>query len=116
DLVIIPLRAAGDAAGEALLQRRRARRVIAAQAERHHADALWIEFLAAGEILVDRRGVAFGLGDQRQIAKPHALAVAWPVDDQAADAARGEIGYAVAVLQLLGDVEAVEEHHGRGRA
>src|ERR1700730_1076754 len=79
DLVIIPLRAPGDAAGEALLQRRRARRVIAAEAERHHADALWIEFLAAGKILIDRRGVALGLGDQWQIAETHALAIARPV-------------------------------------
>ena len=58
-----------------------------------------------------------GLGDQRQVAKAHALAVARPVDDQAADAARREVGHAVAVLQFLGDVEAVEEHHaGRGLA
>ena len=72
-----------------------------------------IELAAAREILVGRRRVLLGLGDQRQIAEAHALAVAGPVDDQAADAARREIGHAVAVLHLLGDVEAVEEHHRR---
>src|SRR5260370_859656 len=42
-------------------------------------------------------------------------AAAWPVDDETADPARGKIRNAIAVLQLLGDVEAVEEHHA-GRA
>src|SRR5262249_28885638 len=109
DLVIVPLRAPGDAAGIARLERSGARRVIAAEAQRHHADALGIELAPASEILVDRRSVMLGLGDQRQIAEAHALAVARPVNDQAADATRREIGHRVAVLQLLGHVEAVEE-------
>ena len=75
-LVIVPLRAPGDAAGKAWLERGGARRVIAAEADRHHADALWIDLLAAGEILVGGGGVFFGLGDQRQAAEAHALAVA----------------------------------------
>ena len=70
---------------------------------------------AGRQIFVDRRGVAFGLGDQRHVAEAHALAVAGAVDDQAADAARHQVGNAVAVLDLLGDVEAVEEHDGGRR-
>ena len=45
-VVIVPLRAPGDAGGVARLERRRARRVIAAEADRHHADALGIDLLA----------------------------------------------------------------------
>src|ERR1700733_8032628 len=89
DFVEIPLRTPGDAACEALFEGRGARRVIAAEAERHHTDALGVELVAPGEIVVDRCRVAFGLRNQRQIAKAHALAVARSVHYQAADAARG---------------------------
>src|SRR5262249_23292408 len=74
-----------------------------------------IELAPAGEILVRGGSIALGLGDERQVAEAHALAVAGTVDDKASDAARSEVGDTVAVLQLLGDVEAVEEHHARRR-
>ena len=53
------------------------------------------------------------LSDQRQAAEAHALAVARSVDDQTGDAACNQIGNAFEILKLLGDVEAVEEHHRR---
>src|SRR5262245_58944048 len=84
-VVIVPLRAPGDAGGKTRLERSGARRVIAAETDRHHADALGIDLLAAGQILVRRGAILLGLGNQRQIAEAHALAVAWPVDDQAGD-------------------------------
>src|SRR5262249_56102227 len=103
-----------DRGGEAGKGRREwggAGRIVAGQRERHHADAAWIEFRPRGEILVDRRCILFGLRDQRQIAEPDALAIAWAVDNQTPDAARGEVGNAIAVLEFLGDVETVEKHH-----
>ena len=113
--MIVPLRPPGDAASEARLERGGARRVVTAEAQRHHPNAARIELATAGEILVGGGGIALGLGDERQVAEAHALAVAGAVDDEASDAARGEVGDAVAVLQLLGDVEAVEEHHAGRR-
>src|SRR5262249_58334479 len=112
DRVVVPLRPPGDAAGVARFERGGARRVVAAEAQRHHADAALVELGAGRKIFVGRRGVALGLGNQREVAKADALAVAGAVDDQAADAARGEIGHRIAVLNLLGDVEAVEIDHG----
>src|SRR4029077_8305111 len=105
NLVIIPLRAPGDATGKTRLQRGGARRVIAAKRERHDADPCRIEFVARGKIFVSRRCVILGFGNQRQIAKADALAVTRSVDNETTDAARGEVGDAIAVLQLLGDVE-----------
>src|SRR5690349_3647492 len=109
--MIIPLRAPGDATGKARLQRGRPRRVVAAKRERHDADPLWIEFTARGQIFVSRRCVILGLGNQRQIAKAHALAVSRSIDDQATNAAGGEVGNAIAVLQLLCNIEAVEKYY-----
>src|SRR5262249_52067208 len=113
DGVIVPLRPPGDAAGKARLERGRSRRVIATETERHHTDTARVELAATAEIFVSRGGIALGLRDQGQIAKAHALAVSGAIHDETADAARGKIGNAVAVLQLLGDVETVEEHHAR---
>ena len=50
---------------------------------------------------------------QIEIAEADALAIARSVHDQAGDAARNEIADALEVLDLLGHVEAVEEHHRR---
>ena len=55
----------------------------------------------------------FGVVPQVEIAEADAFAVARAVDDQAGDAARDEIGDAFEILNFLGHVEAVEEHHGR---
>jgi len=98
---------------KARLERGRARGVVAAKAERHHADAPGVKLAAGSEILVSGGGIAFGLGDQRQIAEADALPVAGTVNDQATDAARGKVGNSVAVLQLFGDIETIEEHHAR---
>src|SRR5262245_49631912 len=111
DGVIVPLRPPGDATGKARLERGGPRRIVTAKAQRHHTNATRIELGPAAEILVGGGGVALGLGDERQVAEAYALAVAGTVDDEASDAARGEVGDAVAVLQLLGDVESVEKHH-----
>src|SRR5215813_10664812 len=116
DGVIVPLRPPGDAAGKARLERGRSRRVIATETERHHTDTAGVELAATAEIFVSRGGVALGLRDQWQIAKAHALTVSRAIHDETAYAARSKIGNAVAVLELLGDVEAVEEHHARRRS
>ena len=111
DFPVVPLRAPGDAGGEALLKGRRARRVVAAEADRHNANALGVDLLARGEKFVGRCAVAFGFVMQPLIAKAHGLAVAGAIDDEAGDAARGEVGHAFEILNLFGDIKAVEEHH-----
>src|SRR5262249_8136176 len=88
----------------------------AAETERHDADASLVKLGARGDILVDWGGITLGLRNQRQIAKAHALAVAGTIDNEATDAACREIGNAVPVLQLLGDIEAIKEHHARRRS
>src|SRR5215475_7789900 len=82
DGVIIPLRAPGDAAGETRLERGGPRRIVTAQAERHHANTARIELAAGAEIFVRGGAVALGLGDERQVAETHALAVAGAIDDE----------------------------------
>src|SRR5262249_7969682 len=62
---------------------------------------------------VGGRSVAFSLSDQWQLAEAHALPVTRSVDDQAADAVGGKVRNGVAVLDLFGDVEAVEIDHRR---
>ncbi len=111
--MIVPLRPPGNAAGKARLERGGARRVVTSEAKRHHADAARIELATTAEILISRGGIALGLRDQRQVAEAHALAVSRAIDDETADAARDKVGNAVAVLQLFGDIETVEEHHAR---
>src|SRR5207247_10532946 len=108
--MVVPVRAPGEAASRARLARGRGRRGIAAEAERHHADRARVELAATPEIFVSGGGIALGLRDERQIAEAHALAVSRAIHDETADAARGKIGNAVAVLQLFGDCETVEEH------
>src|SRR5690606_15265692 len=111
-LPVVPLRAPGETAGEALLEGGGARRIVAAKADRHDADALRIDLGARGEIFVRGARVALGVVTQVEAAEAHALAVARAIDDQARDAARRQVRNALEVLDLLGDVEAVEEHHG----
>ena len=113
DFPVVPLRAPGDAAGKALLEGRRTRRVIAAQANGHNTDALGIDLGPRCQIVEHRRRVVFGIVPQVEIAEADAFTVARAIDDQAGDAARGEIGDAFEILNLLGDIEAVEEHHRR---
>src|SRR5262249_58146651 len=110
DGVIVPLRPPGDAASEARLERGGPRRIVTAEAQRHHTDAARIELAPAGEILVGGGGVALGLGDERQGAEAYALAVAGTVDDKASDAARSDGRDTGAVIELLGDVQAVKRH------
>src|SRR5262249_58696290 len=69
DGVIVPLRAPGDAAGKSRLERSGPRRVVTAQAEPHHADAVRIELVAGAEIFVGGGAVALGLRDWRPVAR-----------------------------------------------
>src|SRR5947199_10432173 len=98
--MIVPLRAPGDAAGKARLERGRARRIVAAETERHHADTARVELAATAEIFVSGGGIALGLRDERQIGEADALAVSRPIHDERADAAHGKIGKCVGVWQL----------------
>ena len=50
---------------------------------------------------------------QIETTEANAFAIARAINDQAGDAARGEIGDALEILNLLGDIEPVEKHHGR---
>ena len=54
-----------------------------------------------------------GVVAQITAAKADAFAVARAVDDQASNAAGDQIGDALEILNLLGDIETVEKHHGR---
>lgn len=65
-------------------------------------------------MLVRRSTVALRLVVERQIAEADGLAVAGAVDDETRDAARDEVRHPPEVLDLLGDVEAVEKDHRRG--
>src|SRR3954471_15341804 len=50
---------------------------------------------------------------QIKLAKPDAFAIAGSVHDQTGNAARHQIRYAFEILNLLGDVETIKEHHRR---
>src|SRR3954466_13944652 len=76
DFLVVPLRAPGDAAGVARLEGGGARRIVAAEADCHDADALGVDLWACSEIFPCRGGVAFGLVVQVEIAKADALAIA----------------------------------------
>src|SRR5215471_3879064 len=115
DGVVVPLGTPRDAGGQPWLERRGPRRVVATEADGHHADAGGIDLRPRGEVVVGGCGVALGLVMQGQVAEADRLAVPGPVHDEAADAAGDEIGHALEVLDLLGHVEAVEEDQ-RGRA
>src|SRR4029079_2175287 len=98
DLLVVPLRTPGETACKALFERRRARRVVAAEADRHHADALGIDLWPRRKIVKDRRRVVLGVGPQIEIAEADAVAVPGPVHDEAGDAARDQIGNAFEIL------------------
>src|ERR1700722_4238374 len=55
-------RAPGDAALEALLERRRARRIVAAERERHDADAVAVDVGARLQVVDGRRRRLLGVG------------------------------------------------------
>src|SRR5512142_250783 len=76
DFLIVPLRAPGDAAGKALLERRRARRVVAAQADRHDADPPGIDLGPRCQIVEYRCRIMLGIVPQIEIAEADAFAVA----------------------------------------
>src|SRR6185436_15365025 len=100
DLPVVPLRAPGDAAREALLEGGGARRVVAAQADRHDADAPRIDVRARCQPLPGRCSVALGIVPQVLVPEAHAFAVAGAIHDQAGDAARHEVGHALEILDL----------------
>ena len=65
------------------------------------------------KIFPHRRRIVLGIVSQIEAAKADAFAISRPVHDQACDAARDQIGYTLEVLNLLGDIETLEENHGR---
>src|SRR5450759_3156064 len=54
-----------------------------------------------------------GVVTQVETAKADAFAIARAVHDQTSNATGNQIGNALEILNLLGDIEAVEEHHRR---
>src|SRR6476659_10200720 len=113
---VVPLRAPRYAAGEALLECGRARGVIAAETDGHHADALRVDLGPTREIVVSRGGIALRFVMQVEPAKARTFAVAGSIDDEARDAAPGKIRNTLEILDLLRHVETVEEHHRRRRS
>ena len=113
DLLVVPLRAPGEAAREALLVRRRARRVVAAEADRHHADAPGIDLRPRRQVVKNRRRIVLGVGSQVEIAETDAFAIPGPVHYEAGDSARHQVGDALEILNLLGDIEPIEEDNRR---
>src|SRR5204862_1987834 len=109
DRVVIPLRSPRDAGGEARLERGGAGRVVAAQADRHHADTGGIDLRPRGEVLVGRGRVPLGLVVERQVPEADGLAVAGAVDEPAGDAARDQVGGARGGPELPRAAEAVPE-------
>src|SRR5262245_46810127 len=112
--MVIPDRAPCDARGKARFQRRAARRVVAAKADRHDADALRIDIVALLEVIDAGRAGGLVVMAQGETAKPDRLPGARTVHDQTGDAATHEIGHAADELKLLADVEPIEEHDTRG--
>src|SRR5258708_17697674 len=114
--VIIPDRAPGDAGGEARLERRAAWRVIAAEADGDDADALWVDVAAPLQIIDAGAAGLLVVVAQRHAAEADRLAGAGAVHHQHPNAALHQVGHAAQKLDLLGDIEAVEEHDtGRAR-
>src|SRR6476660_685256 len=111
--LVVPLRAPGEAAGVTLLERRGARRVVAAEADRHHADAPGVDLRPRRKIIEDRCRVVLGVITQIEIAEADAFAVAGPINNEAGNAARDQVRHAFEILGLLGDIEPIEKHHGR---
>ena len=115
--VVVPDRAPGDAGGKARLHRSAARRVIAAEADGDDADLLRHRRRRASPGNRCRRcrpsrSRGAGTSPRKRIASP----VPGPSMTRHRDAALDQVRHAAHVLDLLGDVEAVEEHDaGRAR-
>jgi hypothetical protein len=95
------------------LHRRTARRVVAAEAHRHHADPIRVDVGAARQIVEAGAACHLVIRPQHQSAKADRLPRPRPIHHQARDAAAHQLGHAAHELQLLGDVEPVEEYHRR---
>src|SRR6202035_3895331 len=111
--VVIPDRAPGDAGSETLIQRRAARRVIAAKADGDDTDALYVDVAARFQIIDAGAAGLLVVVTQRHAAEAYRLAGAGAVHHQHRNAALHQIGHAAQKLNLLGDVEAVEEYDAR---
>src|SRR5262245_12692234 len=111
--VIVPDGAPGDAGGKARLGRGAARRVVAAEADGDDADPFGVHVRAPlQEIDAGAAGLLVVVA-QHQPAEADRLAGARPVHRQHRNAALDQLRHAGEVLDLLGDVEAVEEHDAR---
>src|SRR5262249_47460439 len=111
--VIIPYRAPGDAGGEARLERGTARRVVAAEADCDDADLPSLDVIALFQEIDASAAGFFIIVAQHKPAETDRLAGAGAVHDHDRDAALDELRHAGGVLDLLGDVEAVEEYDAR---
>src|SRR5262245_10756382 len=106
-----PIAHPGEAASETLLKRCRAWRVIAAKADRHDANPAWIDFGPGCKIVPYRSRIVLGIVSQIEVAKADAFAIPRSIHYQARNAAGDQIGHALQVLNLLGDIETIEENH-----
>src|SRR5262249_22878718 len=91
DFLIVPLRAPGETTRIPLVKCSRSRRVIAAKADCHNADALWIDFGPGGQIVKDRARVVFGIVAQVEATKTDTLAVPRTIHDKTCNAAGDEV-------------------------
>jgi len=55
----------------------------------------------------------FSIVTQIKAAKPDAFAISWTVHDKACNSASDEVSHALEVLNLFGDIEAIEENNRR---
>src|SRR5438105_4449946 len=111
--MIIPLGSPSEATRIALFKRGRSRRVVAAKTDRHDADTAWINFRSRGKIVPGRRRVVLGVVAQVEVAKTDTLTIPWTIHDQAGNAAGDKVRNTFEVLNLFGDIEAVEENNRR---
>ncbi len=111
--VIVEVRAPRHTRGEPLLERRRARRVVAAHAERHDRDALGIDVGPARDVIVGRGRRNFVIVAARDILQTQRFALPRAVDRERVDAAVREFDAAEQYRQFLRAVEPVEKTHGR---
>jgi hypothetical protein len=100
---------------EAVLEGRGPRRVVAPQGDAEDSDALRVDVVTAGQVLVAGGAVLLGLDDRVQPVQPQRAAGAGLVDEQRRDTAPGQLlGEACAGELLLEAVEAVP-HDEAGR-
>src|SRR5262249_30926106 len=111
--VIIPDGAPGDAGGKARLERGTAGRVVAAEADRDDADLPAVDVTSLFQEIDASAAGFFIIVAQDKSAETDGLAGAGAVHDQDRDAALDQFRHAGEVLDLLGDVEAVEEYDAR---